>query len=39
MDGGYQVIDILLFAGIAGFLVYRLRSVLGRRTGFERRRD
>ncbi|HXQ53233.1 MAG TPA: Tim44/TimA family putative adaptor protein [Stellaceae bacterium] len=39
MDGGYQVIDILLFAGIAAFLVFRLRSVLGRRTGLEQRRD
>jgi predicted lipid-binding transport protein (Tim44 family) len=39
MDGGYQIIDILLFAGIAGFLVFRLRSVLGRRTGLEQRRD
>ena len=39
MDSGYQLIDILLFAGIAGFLVFRLRSVLGRRTGLEQRRD
>jgi predicted lipid-binding transport protein (Tim44 family) len=39
MDGGYQLIDILLFAAIAGFLVVRLRSVLGRRTGLEQRRD
>jgi predicted lipid-binding transport protein (Tim44 family) len=39
MGDGYQVIDILLFAGIAAFLVFRLRSVLGRRTGLERRRD
>ena len=39
MDSGYQLIDILLFAGIAGFLVLRLRSVLGRRTGLEQRRD
>ena len=39
MDGGYQLIDILLFAAIAGFLVLRLRSVLGRRTGLEQRRD
>jgi predicted lipid-binding transport protein (Tim44 family) len=31
--------DIILFAMIAGFLVLRLRSVLGRRTGNERRRD
>ncbi|HUB94542.1 MAG TPA: Tim44/TimA family putative adaptor protein [Stellaceae bacterium] len=39
MDGDYQLLDILLFAAIAGFLVFRLRSVLGRRTGLERRRD
>jgi predicted lipid-binding transport protein (Tim44 family) len=39
MDDGYQLIDILLFAAIAGFLVFRLRSVLGRRTGLEQRRD
>jgi predicted lipid-binding transport protein (Tim44 family) len=31
--------DIILFAMIAAFLVLRLRSVLGRRTGQERRRD
>ncbi len=31
--------DIILFAMIAVFLVLRLRSVLGRRTGNERRRD
>ena len=34
-----QYFDIILFAMIAGFLVVRLRSVLGRRTGNERRRD
>jgi predicted lipid-binding transport protein (Tim44 family) len=34
-----QYIDIILFAMIAGFLVLRLRSVLGRRTGNERRRN
>ena len=34
-----QYIDIILFAMVAGFLVLRLRSVLGRRTGNERRRD
>jgi predicted lipid-binding transport protein (Tim44 family) len=39
MGDGYQIIDILLFAAIAGFLVLRLRSVLGRRTGLEQRRD
>ena len=31
--------DIILFAMVAGFLVLRLRSVLGRRTGNERRRN
>ncbi len=29
-------IDLVLFAMIAGFLVLRLRSILGRRTGYER---
>jgi predicted lipid-binding transport protein (Tim44 family) len=33
---GDQVIDIILFAGVAFFLVFRLWSVLGRRTGTER---
>jgi predicted lipid-binding transport protein (Tim44 family) len=33
---GEQFFDIILFAMIAGFLVLRLRSVLGRRTGAER---
>jgi predicted lipid-binding transport protein (Tim44 family) len=33
--GGFPL-DIVLFAMIAVFLVLRLRSVLGRRTGFER---
>ena len=37
--GEFQSLDIILFAMIAGFLVLRLRSVLGRRTGNERRRD
>jgi predicted lipid-binding transport protein (Tim44 family) len=39
MGDGFQILDILLFAAIAGFLVFRLRSVLGRRTGLEQRRD
>jgi predicted lipid-binding transport protein (Tim44 family) len=39
MGGFSQYFDIILFAMIAGFLVLRLRSVLGRRTGNERRRD
>ena len=39
MGEGFQYFDIILFALIAGFLVLRLRSVLGRRTGTERPRD
>ena len=35
----FQYFDIILFAMVAGFLFLRLRSVLGRRTGNERRRD
>ena len=30
-------LDLLLFAAVAAFLVFRLRSVLGRRMGNERR--
>lgn len=36
MSDGFQYLDIVLFAVIAGFLILRLRSVLGRRTGNER---
>ena len=36
-DGGF--FEIILFAMVAAFLVLRLRSVLGRRTGHERQRD
>jgi predicted lipid-binding transport protein (Tim44 family) len=39
MGGGGFPIDLVLFGMIAAFLVLRLRSVLGRRTGNERRRD
>jgi predicted lipid-binding transport protein (Tim44 family) len=39
MGDGFQYLDIVLFAVIAGFLILRLRSVLGRRTGNERRPD
>ncbi len=39
MGGFQQYFDIILFAMIAGFLILRLRSVLGRRTGNERRRE
>lgn len=39
MGDNLQVLEILVFAVIAGILVFRLRSVLGRRTGLEKRRD
>lgn len=39
MTEGFPYIDVLLFAMVAAYLVFRLRSVLGRRTGHERRRD
>ena len=39
MGDGFQFFDIILFAMVAAFLVLRLRSVLGRRTGNEQRRD
>jgi predicted lipid-binding transport protein (Tim44 family) len=35
MNGSFPV-DLVLFGMIAAFLVLRLRSILGRRTGFER---
>ncbi|HET8726718.1 MAG TPA: Tim44/TimA family putative adaptor protein [Alphaproteobacteria bacterium] len=36
--GDFLFIDILIFAMIAAFLVFRLRNVLGRRTGNEQQR-
>lgn len=38
MGGGFDIFEIILFAMVAAFLVYRLRSVLGKRTGHEHRR-
>lgn len=38
MGDGFVFIEIVIFAMIAAFLVYRLRSVLGRRNGEERQR-
>ncbi|MCS6855077.1 MAG: Tim44/TimA family putative adaptor protein [Elioraea sp.] len=35
MSGGFPI-DLILFGMVAAFLVLRLRSILGRRTGFER---
>jgi predicted lipid-binding transport protein (Tim44 family) len=37
MGDGFQFIDIVLFALVAGFLILRLRSVLGRRDGHQTR--
>ncbi len=34
--GDLQFFDIIIFAAIAGFIIYRLRSVLGKRTGFHK---
>ena len=38
MSEGFAYIDILFFAMVAAFIAFRLRSVLGRKTGHERRR-
>ena len=34
--GDLQFFDIVIFAVIAAFIIYRLRSVLGKRTGFQK---
>jgi len=39
MDDNFQLLDILFLALVAGFLVLRLRSVLGKRTGYEQTPD
>ena len=36
MGEGFQFLDIILFAMVAGFIFLRLRGVLGRRTGHEK---
>ncbi len=38
MSTGFAYLDIIFFAMVAAFVLYRLGSVLGRRTGHERRR-
>jgi predicted lipid-binding transport protein (Tim44 family) len=38
MSDGFAYLDILFFAMVAAFIALRLRGVLGRRTGQERRR-
>ena len=37
MSNGFPLIDIIFFACVALFIAFRLRNVLGRRTGHERR--
>ena len=37
--GGFAVLDIIILAVIAGFLVLRLRGVLGKRTGHDKPSD
>jgi predicted lipid-binding transport protein (Tim44 family) len=37
MGDGFQFLDIILFAAIAAFFVLRLRGVLGKRTGHDKR--
>jgi predicted lipid-binding transport protein (Tim44 family) len=39
MDGNFQILDLIFLALVAGFLVYRLRNVLGRRSGYEQTPD
>ena len=34
--GDLQFFDIIIFAVIAVFLIYRLRNVLGKRTGYKK---
>ena len=35
MNNGFEYIDFILLAMIAGFIFLRLRGILGKRTGFE----
>lgn len=37
MGDGFQFLDIIIIAAIAAFLVFRLRGVLGKRTGHQQR--
>ena len=35
--GDLQFIDLIIFGGVAIFLIYRLRGVLGKRTGIQKK--
>ena len=37
MNSGFEYLDIILLAMIAGFIILRLRGILGRRTGHEKK--
>ena len=39
MSSGIEYIDIILLAMIAGFIILRLKNILGRKTGFQKRSD
>ena len=37
MNSGFEFLDIILLAKITGFIILRLRGILGRRTGHEKK--
>jgi predicted lipid-binding transport protein (Tim44 family) len=37
MNSSFEYLDIILLAIIAGFIILRLRGILGRRTGYEKK--
>ena len=39
MSGGFEYIDIILLAMIAGFIFLRLKNILGRKTGHQGQPD
>lgn len=39
MNEGFQLIEIIILALVAGFLVFRLKSTLGRRTGYDEKAE
>jgi predicted lipid-binding transport protein (Tim44 family) len=39
MNGNFQLFDLIFLVLVAGFLAYRLRNVLGRRSGYEQTPD
>ena len=37
MNNSFEYLDIILLAMIAGFIILRLRGILGRKTGHEKK--